>query len=60
MGRVCGGIDVPAAEALRSGHFYEGPRGLMRLEGNLINQDVYLAAADDLGFAVQQRIARAR
>jgi len=59
MGRVCGGIDVESAEAMRSGHVYEGPRGLMRLDGNLVNQDVYLAAADGLEFAVQDRIAQA-
>jgi hypothetical protein len=32
----------------------------MRLDGNLVNQDVYLAAADGLEFDVQERIARAR
>jgi ABC-type branched-subunit amino acid transport system substrate-binding protein len=58
LGRVCGRIDVDAVEAMRSGHIYEGPRGLMRLDGNLVNQDVYLAAADGLAFAVQDRIAR--
>jgi len=58
LGRVCGRIDVDSVEALRSGHIYEGPRGLMRLDGNLVNQDVYLAAADGLGFSVQERIAR--
>ncbi|MFL6023800.1 MAG: substrate-binding domain-containing protein [Marmoricola sp.] len=58
MGRVCGRIDVESAEVMRSGHFYEGPRGLMRLDGNLVNQDVYLAAAEGLEFAVQDRIAR--
>ena len=60
MGRVCGRIDVASAEVMRSGHFYEGPRGLMRLDGNLVNQDVYLAAADGLEFEVQERIARTR
>jgi urea transport system substrate-binding protein len=60
MGRICGRIDVQAAEMMRSGHFYEGPRGLMRLDGNLVNQDVYLAAADGLEFAVQDQIARTR
>jgi urea transport system substrate-binding protein len=60
MGRVCGSIDVAAAEKMRSGHFYEGPRGLMRLDGNLVNQDVYLAAADGLEFEVQEQIARTR
>lgn len=58
LGSVCGGIDVTSAEAMRSGHFYEGPRGLMRLDGNLMNQDVYLAAADGLVFTVQDQIAR--
>lgn len=60
MGRICGRIDVDAAETMRSGHFYEGPRGLMRLDGNLMNQDVYLAAANGLEFDVQDRIARTR
>ncbi|GAB7005506.1 substrate-binding domain-containing protein [Nocardioides sp. AN3] len=58
LGKVCGRIDVDSAEAMRTGHLYESPRGLMRLDGNLVNQDVYLAAADGLGFAVQERIAR--
>lgn len=60
IGEVCGGIDVASAEAMRTGHFYEGPRGLMRLDGNLVNQDVYLASADGLEFAVQDQIARTR
>ncbi|MCZ4498200.1 MAG: regulatory protein [Marmoricola sp.] len=60
LGAVCGGIDVTSAETMRTGHFYEGPRGLMRLDGNLVNQDVYLASADGLEFAVQDQIARAR
>jgi ABC-type branched-subunit amino acid transport system substrate-binding protein len=60
MGRICGRIDVQAAEAMRSGHFYEGPRGLMRLDGNLMNQDVYLAVANGLEFDVQDQIARSR
>jgi urea transport system substrate-binding protein len=60
LGTVCGGIDVASAEAMRTGHFYEGPRGLMRLDGNLVNQDVYLASADGLEFAVQDQIARTR
>lgn len=60
LGTVCGGIDVASAEAMRSGHFYEGPRGLMRLDGNLMNQDVYLASVDGLEFAVQEQIAHTR
>jgi ABC-type branched-subunit amino acid transport system substrate-binding protein len=58
VGRVCGSLDVSAVEAMRSGYFFEGPRGLMRLDGNLLDQDVYLAAADGLEFSVQERIAR--
>ncbi len=60
LGRACGGIGVEDVASLRNGYFYEGPRGLMRLQGNLVNQDVYLAAADGLGFAVQDLIARTR
>jgi len=60
MGTVAGTIDLDAVGAMSSGHFYEGPRGLMRLDGNLVNQDVYLAAADGLEFAVQDQIARTR
>ena len=60
IGAVCGGIDVASAERMRSGHFYEGPRGLMRLDGNLVNQDVYLASVDGLEFEVQDQIARTR
>ena len=55
---TCGGIDVRSVEAVRSGYFYDGPRGLMRLDGNLVNQDVYLATASGLGFTVQDQIAR--
>jgi len=58
LGAVCGGLDVASTERMRTGHFYEGPRGLMRLHGNLVNQDVYLASANGLEFAVQDQIAR--
>lgn len=58
IGQVCGRIDVESVERMRSGHLYESPRGLMRLDGNLVDQDVYLAAADGLEFDVQERIAR--
>lgn len=60
VGRVCGGVNVDAVETIKSGHFYEGPRGLMRLDGNLVNQDVYLAVAAGLEFVVQERIASTR
>ncbi len=58
VGEVCGSLDVTAASRLGTGHFYDSPRGLMRLEGNLVNQDVYIAAADGLEFDVQAQIAR--
>ncbi|WP_244931105.1 substrate-binding domain-containing protein [Nocardioides sp. W7] len=58
MGQVCGSLDVAAVGAMAPGHFYDSPRGLLRLDGNLLNQDVYLAAADGLEFVVQEQIAR--
>lgn len=59
IGDVCGSLSVPAVRALQSGHFYSSPRGLMRLDGNLLDQDVYIAAADGLEFRIEQQIARA-
>jgi urea transport system substrate-binding protein len=59
MGEVCDSIDVADVRRLRDGHFYSSPRGLMRLDGNLLDQDVYVAAADGLRFRVEQQIARA-
>lgn len=58
VGKMCGGVGVEAVSAMQSGTFYDSPRGLMRLDGNLLNQDVYLAAANDLEFEVQCQIAR--
>ena len=58
LGQVCGRVDIESLRGLNPGHFYDGPRGLMRLDGNLVNQDVYLAAADGLEFSVQEQIAR--
>lgn len=57
IGRRCGGIGMDVVSPIESGTFYGGPRGLVRLDGNLVNQDVYLAAAEDLEFAVQEQIA---
>ncbi|MCW2747954.1 MAG: regulatory protein [Nocardioidaceae bacterium] len=57
LGRRCGGIGMDAIAAMESGTFYDGPRGLVRLDGNLLDQNVYLAAADDLQFEVQEQIA---
>ncbi|WP_405061166.1 substrate-binding domain-containing protein [Kribbella sp. NBC_01505] len=57
LGEVAGSIDIGSVSALPSGHFYDSPRGLMRLDGNLVDQDVYLAAADGLQFTIQEQIA---
>jgi urea transport system substrate-binding protein len=58
IGETCGSVSVDDSGAMKSGTFYGGPRGLVRLDGNLLNQDVYIAAADDLEFHVQEQIAR--
>ncbi|WP_232676545.1 substrate-binding domain-containing protein [Nocardioides sp. R-C-SC26] len=55
--RACGSLDVAAVTDMRDGHFYDSPRGLMRLAGNLLDQDVYLARADGVEFAVEDQIA---
>lgn len=55
--RACGTLRVDAAAALPDGWFYGSPRGLMRLNGNLLDQDVYLARADGVQFRVHDKIA---
>ena len=55
-GAVCGGLD-PGNLAGMTNDVWHGPRGLMRFEGNLLNQDVYLAAANELEFEIQEQIA---
>lgn len=57
IGRRCGGLSMESVRSIESGTFYAGPRGLVRLDGNLLDQDVYLAAADDLVFDIQEQIA---
>ena len=59
MGQVAGSVEVAAVGAMGSGTFYDSPRGLVRLDGNLLNQDVYLAAAQGLEFEIQEQIATA-
>lgn len=59
LGEVAGSLEVGRVSAMPSGHFYSGPRGLMRLDGNLLDQDVYVAVADGLQFRVADQIARA-
>lgn len=58
VGQSCGGIDMASISAMTTGTFYDSPRGLMRLDGNLVNQDVYLASANHLEFEVREQIAR--
>jgi hypothetical protein len=55
---MAGSVTIDAVSALPTGHFYDSPRGLMRLDGNLVHQDVYLAVADGLEFTVEDQIAR--
>lgn len=54
-----GSLRVADAARLPEGWFYGGPRGLVRLRGNLADQDVYLAQADGVQFRVTERIAGA-
>jgi ABC-type branched-subunit amino acid transport system substrate-binding protein len=58
VGETCGSL-APEGLTAMTGEAWHGPRGLMRFEGNLLNQDVYLAAAHDLEFEIQEQIARA-
>jgi ABC-type branched-subunit amino acid transport system substrate-binding protein len=58
LGEISGSIAISAA--LPTGHFYDSPRGLLRLAGNLVDQDVYLAAADGLEFRIEEQIAHTR
>ena len=58
LGEIAGSITIDAVSAMSSGHFYDSPRGLMRLDGNLVDQDVYLAVADGLEFRVEDQIAK--
>lgn len=55
-GATCGGLE-PAALSAMADDVWQGPRGVMRFEGNLLNQDVYLAAANNLEFEIQEQIA---
>ncbi|GGD13520.1 substrate-binding domain-containing protein [Nocardioides daphniae] len=55
--RATGSLRVADAAGLPEGWFYGGPRGLVRLRGNLADQDVYLAQADGVQFRVRERIA---
>lgn len=57
IGGRCGDISIESVLSMEPGTFYDGPRGLVRLDGNLLNQDVYLAAADELVFDIQEQIA---
>jgi len=50
---------VAALGAISSTTSYDSPRGLVRFDGNLLDQDVYLAAANGLEFEIQDQIATA-
>lgn len=56
---VCGSLDVDRVRGMETGQFWQSPRGLVRLAGNLVDQDVYLARAVGLEFQVADQIARA-
>ena len=56
---MCQSLDVRRVSAMESGQFWSSPRGLVRLDGNLVDQDVYVARADGLEFRVADQIARA-
>jgi urea transport system substrate-binding protein len=60
FGKTGGGVDIASVAAMAPGTFYDSPRGLVRLEGNLLNQDVYLAAANGLEFEIREQIATTR
>ncbi|WP_405592802.1 substrate-binding domain-containing protein [Streptomyces sp. NBC_01190] len=47
-----GSLDVGAMRAVRGPVAYEGPRGMLRLRGNHLDQRVYLARADGFDFDV--------
>jgi urea transport system substrate-binding protein len=56
---TCGSLRVRDVAAMTSGTEYDGPRGVMRLDGNLLNQNVYLASATGMEFEIVEQIARA-
>lgn len=56
LGEEHGGV-TPSHLSARTLDAWHGPRGLMRFEGNLLNQDVYLAEAHGLEFEIQDQIA---
>ncbi len=58
LGEVAGSVAITDVAAMGSGQFYSSPRGLLRLDGNLLDQDVYLAAADGVQFRIEDRITR--
>jgi hypothetical protein len=58
LGDLTGSIAIDALAGLPPNAFYDSPRGLVRLDGNLVTQDVYLAEAHGLEFEIQDQIAR--
>ncbi|MER7815475.1 hypothetical protein [Streptomyces sp. NPDC096153] len=51
-----GGRDVPAIAAAAENAAYEGPRGLLSLDGRHVRQRIYLAQADGLDFNVLDQL----
>lgn len=58
LGDRHGSIDLATVSATEPGRFYDSPRGLVRLDGNLLDQDVYLASADAMEFTIREQITR--
>lgn len=57
LGRQHGSLAVADLAGMRDGQFYDSPRGLVRVSGNLVTQDVYVARAEGVEFQVQQQIS---
>lgn len=51
-----GSLDVHRMITASEGLTYEGPRGTVRMNGNQLEQSVYLAMAQDLEFDIQDRL----
>lgn len=51
--RRAGSLEIPQLITAGGGLTYEGPRGRVRLQGNQLQQEVYVARADGFEFDVQ-------
>ena len=59
LGSETGSLDLADVREIPEGKFFESPRGLQRMNGNLVDQDVHIAKADALRFRVLERISTA-